>query len=191
MIFNGIDIAKHTHFASAVNSDSEVLVKPFKFTNDKQGFELFINTFKKFDLSDCIVGLESTGIYGDNLTSFLFEHGFTVGRINPIQTDSLRSSNIRKTKNDKIDTFLICQCLMLKHYTLVTKKDIEIIKLRSLCRFKFDILKSQSKVKTQLVTCLDIVFPGLAGFFKNNLHINFSYALLSKYPTVKEISKVN
>ena len=42
MIFIGIDIAKSTHFASAVNLDGEVLINPFKFTNDNQGFNLFI-----------------------------------------------------------------------------------------------------------------------------------------------------
>lgn len=189
MIFIGIDIAKSNHFVSAVNSDGEVLVNPFKFTNDDSGFKLFINTFKNFDLSSCIVGLESTGIYGDNLTTFLFEKGFKIGRINPIQTDSLRSSNIRKTKNDKIDTFLIAQCLMLGHYTLITKKDIELIKLKTLCRFKFDVVKSQAKAKTQFTTCLDIVFPELANFFNGNLHIKSSYVLLSKYPTSKIIAK--
>ena len=152
MIFIGIDIAKNSHFASAVNSDNEVIVKPFKFTNDDKGFNLFINTFKNFDLSNCIVGLESTGIYGDNLTTFLFSKGFKIGRINPIQTDSLRSSNIRKT------------------------------------RFKFDVKKSQSKAKVQLVTCLDIAFPELSNFFKGNLHIKSSYALLTKYPTAKIIA---
>ena len=188
MIFIGIDIAKNSHFASAVNSDNEVIVKPFKFTNDDKGFNLFINTFKNFDLSNCIVGLESTGIYGDNLTTFLFSKGFKIGRINPIQTDSLRSSNIRKTKNDKIDTLLIAKCLMLGNYTLVTEKDIEIIKLRTICRFKFDVKKSQSKAKVQLVTCLDIAFPELSNFFKGNLHIKSSYALLTKYPTAKIIA---
>lgn len=188
MIYIGIDIAKNSHFASAVNSDGEVLVEPFKFSNDKSGFESFINTFKKFNITDCFVGLESTGIYGDNLTCFLFNKGFKIGRINPIQTDSLRSSNIRKTKNDKIDTFLICKCLMLKNYTLVTLQDITYIKLRTICRFKFDILKSQSKLKVQLVNCLDIVFPELAAFFNNNLHLNSTYALLKKYPTAIDIS---
>lgn len=188
MIYIGFDIAKNSHFASAVNSDGEVLVEPFKFSNDKSGFESFINTFKKFNINDCFVGLESTSIYGDNLTCFLFNKGFKIGRINPIQTDSLRSSNIRKTKNDKIDTFLICKCLMLKNYTLVTLQDITYIKLRTICRFKFDILKSQSKLKVQLVNCLDIVFPELAAFFNNNLHLNSTYALLKKYPTAIDIS---
>lgn len=189
MIFIGIDIAKSTHFASAVNSDGEVLVEPFKFSNDDEGFQKFIKTFSNYDISNCLVGLESTGIYGDNLTAFLFGKGFKIGRINPIQTDSLRSSNIRKTKNDKVDTFLIIQCLMLKHYTLVTQKDIELIKLKTLCRFKSDILKSQSKAKTQLVNCLDIAFPEFANFF-SDLHINSSYVLLSKYPTARIIAKV-
>ena len=188
MIFIGIDVAKSTHFASAVNSDGEVLVNPFKFTNDDSGFNLFYNTFKDFDLSNCIVGLESTGIYGDNLTTFLFGKGFKIGRINPIQTDSLRSSNIRKTKNDKVDTFLVAQCLMLGHYTLITQREIELIKLKTLCRFKFDVIKSQSKAKIQLVNCLDIVFPELANFFNGHLHIKSSYVLLSKYPTAKIIA---
>ena len=189
MIFIGIDIAKSTHFASAVNSDGEVLVEPFKFSNDDEGFQKFIKTFSNYDISNCLVGLESTGIYGDNLTAFLFDKGFKIGRINPIQTDSLRSSNIRKTKNDKVDTFLIIQCLMLKHYTLVTQRDIELIKLKTICRFKSDVIKSQSKAKTQLVNCLDIAFPELANFF-SDLHINSSYALLSKYPTARIIAKV-
>lgn len=190
MIFIGIDIAKSTHFASAVNSDGEVLVQPFKFSNDDEGFQKFIKIFSNYDISSCLVGLESTGIYGDNLTAFLFDKGFKIGRINPIQTDSLRSSNIRKTKNDKVDTFLIIQCLMLKHYTLVTQKDIELIKLRTICRFKCDVQKSQTKAKIQLVNCLDIAFPELANFF-SDLHINSSYALLSKYPTARIIAKVN
>ena len=54
---------------------------------------------------------------------------------------------IRKTKNDKIDTLLIAKCIMLSNYTLVTEKDIEIIKLRTLCRFKFDVKKSQMLIE--------------------------------------------
>lgn len=34
MIYVGIDIAKLNHFASIISSDGEVLVEPFKFSND-------------------------------------------------------------------------------------------------------------------------------------------------------------
>ena len=190
MIYIGIDIAKNNHFASVVNSDNEVLIEPFKFTNDKEGFYLFISKIKHFNLLDSIIGLEATGHYGDTLTTFLFNKGYKIGRINPIQTDSLRACNIRKTKNDKIDTFLISKCIILGNYTLITKKDIDIIKLRTLCRFKQDVIKSISKVKMQLIVCIDIVFPELQYFFGKQFHIKTSYALLSKYPTAKEIVNV-
>ena len=188
MIYVGIDIAKFSHFASVINSDGTVLVKPFAFENSKSGFVLFLSKIKQFDLDSCLIGLESTGHYGDNLICFLSAKGYQVGMINPIQTDSLRSSNIRKTKNDKIDTFLIARCLELGYYSILQEKDLNMIKLRTLCRFRFDILKSQTKLKTQLVVCLDMLFPELYYFFKKNLHIKTSYALLSKYTSPKEVA---
>ena len=41
MIYVGIDIAKLNHFA-AIFSDGEILIEPFKFTNDADGFQLLI-----------------------------------------------------------------------------------------------------------------------------------------------------
>lgn len=187
MFYIGVDIAKHIHFASVINSDGDVLIKPFSFDNSKSGFTYFLSKIKQFNLESCLIGLESTGHYGDNLICFLSSNGYHLGLINPIQTDSLRSSNIRKTKNDKIDTFLISKCLILGYYSPLQEKDLNLIKLRTLCRFRFDIVKSQTKLKTQLTTCLDLLFPELYYFFKKNLHIKTSYALLSKYPSPKQI----
>lgn len=188
MIFVGIDIAKNTHFASVVDSELNTLVKPFSFSNDQIGFEKVFNVISNFKQSDILIGLEATGIYGDNLISFLFNKGFKIGCINPLQSDSLRSSNIRKTKTDKIDTLLICKCLMLKDYTLITETDIQMIKLKSLCRFKIDVVKSQSKLKCQLVSCIDLVFPECSKVFKD-LHCKSSYALFSRYPSAHLISR--
>ena len=111
MVYIGIDIAKFKHFASVVSSDGEVIVKPFPFENSRQGFLKLIEEIENFQ--DCLIGLESTGHYAENLIYFLYERGYKIGVINPIQTDALRDSNIRKTKTDKIDTKLIVQCLIL------------------------------------------------------------------------------
>ena len=140
------------------------------------------------NFQDCLIGLESTGHYAENLIYFLYERGYRIGVINPIQTDALRDSNIRKTKTDKIDTKLIVQCLMLKKYSLVNSQDINIIKLRRLSRFKLETIQQQTRIKTQLTACLDIVFPELSSFFKGNLHLKVSYALLEKYPSAKTIA---
>lgn len=185
MVYIGIDIAKFKHFASVVSSDGKVIVKPFPFQNSRQGFMKLIDEIENFQ--HCLIGLEATGHYAENLIQFLYERNYQVAVINPIQTDSLRDSNIRKTKTDKIDTMLIVQCLMLKKYSLVSSKNIDMIKLRRLSRFRFEMVQQQTRIKTQLTACLDIVFPELAHFFKGNLHLNVSYALLEKYPSAKAI----
>ena len=51
MIYIGIDIAKNSHFASAVNSDGEVLIKPFSFENSRDGFNLFLKFFILFSIN--------------------------------------------------------------------------------------------------------------------------------------------
>lgn len=43
-------------------------------------------------------------------------------------------------------------------------------------------------MKTQLTTCLDLLFPELHIFFKGNLHLKTSYNLLQRYSSPKEIS---
>ena len=104
MIYVGIDIAKLNHFASVLSSDGEVLIEPFKFTNDSDGFFMLLSKLSVFDKDSIVIGLESTAHYGNNLLMFLVPKGYKVCLINPIQTAVLRKNNIRKTKTDKVDT---------------------------------------------------------------------------------------
>ena len=60
MIYVGIDIAKLNHFASAISSDGEVLIEPFKFTNDYDGFSLLVSNLNTLDQNSIVIGLEST-----------------------------------------------------------------------------------------------------------------------------------
>ena len=43
MIYVGIDIAKLNHFASAISSDGEILMEPFQFSNDSDGFHMLLS----------------------------------------------------------------------------------------------------------------------------------------------------
>ena len=52
MIYVGIDIAKQDHFASAISSDGVELMKPFKFTNDGDGFQMLISRLADLFLED-------------------------------------------------------------------------------------------------------------------------------------------
>ena len=189
MYYIGFDIAKENHYASIANSYGEVVQEAFLVKNSINGFNFFMDKLKEKNIriSDCLVGMESTGHYGENLIQFLHNKGFNIGIINPIQTDALRNSNIRKTKTDKIDTYLIIQSLMLKHYTPFVSKDIKILELRSLCRHRDDVLKYRSKLKIRLVAFVDQLFPELNLIF-NSIHLKSCYALLSTYPSPKDIA---
>lgn len=99
MIFVGIDVAKDTHYAAVSDDSGAVLVKPFAFQNNAEGFCLLLKKLSEFDRSKLLIGLESTGIYSENLICFLYESGFRLAVINPIQTATLRKTAIQQNQN--------------------------------------------------------------------------------------------
>lgn len=189
--FVGIDIAKNTHWASCISSDSEIIFEPFSFSNDATGFQKLVSKFNSLDKEKILIGLESTAHYGENIISYLFNLNFKIGLINPIQTANLRRSNIRKTKNDKVDTKLIIKALTLGNYSLITSRDINNLKLKGLCRSRRNLVTMRSKAKIQLVSYMDQLFPELSEFFKGNLHLNVSYQLLKEYSSPNEIKNIH
>ena len=191
MIYVGIDIAKQTHYASIINSDGEIFVKPFAFTNDHYGFQKLLKHLDSYSKEEMYIGMESTAHYAENLTSFLFTRGFQICIINPIQTSSLRKSNIRKTKTDSVDTYLIIKALTLNHYRLFSERDYDSLQLKNLCRFRQKLMKARTKVKIQLVTYVDLLFPELQYFFKSGIHGKACYALLKEQPNPDRIAKMH
>ena len=189
--FVGIDIAKNTHWASILSSDGETISEPFSFSNDNSGFQKFISKLESLNKTKILIGLESTAHYGENIISYLFNLDFKIGLINPIQTANLRRSNIRKTKNDKVDTKIIIKALTLGNYSLITSRDINNLKLKGLCRSRRNLVTMRSKAKIQLVSYMDQIFPELAEFFKGNLHLNVSYQLLKEYSSPNDIKNLH
>lgn len=192
MIYVGVDIAKTNHYASIVDySTAEVIEKPFLVTNDKSGFDLLLSKIKKFDKDKILIGLESTAHYGNNLIFYFYEKQFKIAVINPIQTATLRKTRIRKVKNDKVDSLLICEALSLGYYNLLSDYDIKLLEIKSLCRFRKELKDKASAAKIQLDSYVDQVFPELNYFFKNNLDIKTAHELLKLYQSPQDISKLN
>jgi len=192
MIFVGIDIAKLNHFASAISSDGEILIEPFKFTNDGDGFQLFVSKLESLESDNIIIGLESTAHYGDNLVRYLVASSFKVCVLNPIATSSMRKNNIRKTKTDKVDTFIIAKTLMMQNsFRFISYYDLDLMDLKTLGRFRQKTIKQRTRLKIQLTSYVDQVFPELQYFFKSGLHQKSVYALLKEAPTPKNISSMH
>lgn len=174
-----------------MSSDGKIIFQPFSFSNDNSGFQKFISKLASLDKEKILIGLESTAHYGENIISFLFNLNFKIGLINPIQTSNLRRSNIRKTKNDKVDTFIIAKALSLGNYSLVTSRDINILKLKGLCRSRRNLVTMRSRAKIQLASFVDQLFPELNSFFKGNLNLNVSYQLLKNYSSPQAILELD
>ena len=93
IIYVGIDIVKLNHFAAAISSDGEILIEPFKFTNDVDGFQMLISKLESFDKNSIIIGLESKAHYGNNLVRYLVTESYKVCVLNPIKTSQMRKNN--------------------------------------------------------------------------------------------------
>ena len=192
MIYVGIDIAKLNHFASAVSSEGEILIEPFKFTNDYDGFYLLLSSLAPLDRHSIIIGLESTAHYGDNLVRFLVDRDFKVCVLNPLMTSAMRQNNVRKTKTDKVDTFVIAKTLMTQDsLRFLTLKDLDYIELKELGRFRQKTVKQRTRLKIQLTSYIDQVFPELQYFFKSGVHQNSVYAVLKEAPTPNAIASMH
>ncbi len=194
MIYVGIDIAKLNHFASAISSDGTELMKPFKFTNDGDGFQLLQSRLIELSYSDdsIIIGLESTAHYGDNLIRYLVACNYNVCVLNPIKTSVMRKENIRKTKTDKVDTFIIAKTLMMQDsYRFVSFYDLDLMDLKQLGRFRQKTIKQRTRLKIQLTSYVDQTFPELQYFFKSGLHQKAVYALLKEAPSPKDIASMH
>lgn len=191
MIFVGIDIAKKKHFAAAMNSDGQIIFEPFPFDNNIQGFSLLTSKINIFDKEDVIIGMESTAHYAENLIFFLFNLGYKIAIINPIQTSNIRKTNIRKTKTDKIDTYLIIKTLMFNDVRNLTSYDVKTLELKTLCRARRKLVQSCSSVKIMLNTYIDQLFPELHSVFKSGIHTKSCYQLLKEFTTPKAISKAS
>ena len=185
MNYVGIDIAKSFHVVSIIDDEeARVINKPFRINNDFKGFEKFITILDSvsLDKESFVIGLEATGIYGENLLEFLQSKGYIVKLLNPFQTSRYREQiTMKKVKNDNIDSLVIALLLKDGKFSSGYVTDDEYQSLRTLYRNRSAIQSDMKDVKRRILTQIVVTFPEFEGFIKP-----FSVsglALLEKYPT--------
>lgn len=190
MITIGIDIAKENHYACVMdNRTGEVLIEPFEFKNNKEGFNNLLSAINPF--KDYIVGFEDTGHYGDNLLFFLLSDGFKVGLINPITIEMKRKSKLKTAKNDKLDTLLIAQALIHKdEYRLVNIETYHLRDLKKLTRHHHDLKEDLNVYKNRLQKSIDLVFPEFNKLFGSKYGVTYMN-LLERFGSAETISKTD
>ena len=191
MYYVGVDIAKNSHVASIMDDHGVVHLEALKFENNHGGFSRFLDSISEFPKEELLIGLESTAHYGEVFTQFIFNLGFKVAIVNPLQTSAIRKAGIRKTKNDKIDSLVISRSLILNGWTPLEERGITTLTLRGLAKARRNLISQRTRSKIQLTAYVDQLFPELASFFKGNLHIKTVYELLLKHTTAKEVSSLH
>lgn len=170
MFFVGIDIGKNNHVASMMNESGKVVFKAFSFPNTSDGGNSLFSKLSSYSssTSDFEIGMEATGHYWLSVYSFLFEKGFLLHVINPIQTDGWRrGTEIRKRKNDIIDSLLIADLIRYGQFVETRLADEDLFSLRTLTRFRTYLVESISDLKRKVVCVLDQVFPEYQSIFSN------------------------
>ncbi|MCC5893851.1 MAG: IS110 family transposase [Alkalibacterium sp.] len=161
MFFLGIDIGKRSHVASVMNEEGKVILKGFSFPNSIEGGEKLLQKINSLSPVDQFkVGMEATGHYWLSLFSFLDEHDFLIHVINPIQTDGWRKgTEIRKRKNDSIDSVLIADLMRYGTFVETSLSDENIFSLKQLSRYRTYLVGTASDFKRKIIAVLDQVFP--------------------------------
>lgn len=188
MFIVGIDIAKHTHQASVMNTDGSLVGKSIKIPNTSVGFDAFISKLKEIDrdISHFEFGMEATGHYWLNIYTHLADLGCIVHVINPVQSDALRGLYIRQTKNDIKDSAIIADVIRIGRYCETSVSDDKMLALRDLTRQRFYLVDMVSDLKRKSLTLIDRIFPEYPTLFSDTFGTT-SLELLANCNTPEDI----
>lgn len=193
MIYVGIDVAKDKHDCLISNSDGEILFSTFTIPNSSEGFNLLCSRILSctFDLSQIKIGLEATGHYSNNISEYLINKNFPVFIINPLHTSLYRKSlSFRKTKTDKADVHSIVLMLMTQKLTPYVPISYHKKELKSLTRYRFNLVHDCSRLKVSFARLMNIIFPELEKIV-HELQVNSVYQLMTEYTDPCSISKAH
>jgi transposase len=135
--------------------------------------------------------MESTGHYWINLNNFLKTNGINdIQIINPIETQKISKTRIRKVKNDKVDSFEIAKIIAGSQKTYMANENANLVKLKRLTRFCDKIQRQEKFIKREIVNLLEVICPEFEGLFQN-IFLKTPMLLLDKYADFKKLESVD
>jgi len=191
MYYVGIDIAKDKHYICVLDEIKEFAIKPFSISSDIKGLLSLLKKLDSISLdkSNFLIGLESTGVYSENIYEFLKEYDYKVILLNSYQTSKYRDfSTIKKVKTDLIDSFVIAELLATGKYKASFISNDEYTSLKVLNRAKKSIENKIKNIKREISTAIAVANPEITEVFPN-IFSKTALILLSNYPTATELKK--
>ncbi len=197
-LFVGIDVGSRGNTAYLMRPDGE---KHSNFTvqNNRGGAKILIDkivsALTTMGLEQVVIGMEATGIYGDNLVYAIREDG-ALGRfqrkihvLNPKQVTKFKESYSDLPKNDNVDAFVIADKLRFGRITKeVYMDDYRYKALQTLTRARFYAVQDLTREKQRFANYLFLKCSGLA---QDKDIVNSSattIALMERFETVDELA---
>ena len=171
-LFVGIDVGSKNNVAYLMKPDGSKH-SDFSVQNNLGGAKLLsegiVSALKSMQLSDVVIGLEATSIYGDSLVYALREDG-SLGRfqrkihvLNPKQVRKFKEAYPDLPKNDWADAFVIADHLRFGRIAKeVYVDDYRYQALRTLTRSRFDVIQNLTREKQRFANYLFLKCSGIA-----------------------------
>jgi transposase len=105
----GIDISSTTFTVAVSSKPGECLESPTEYQNNLDGFAALLKSFESLQITteNTICCMETTGVYGEALTYYLYEHGYSVAVETALHVK--RAFYPTGHKNDRIDSQQIAE----------------------------------------------------------------------------------
>ncbi len=186
--FVGIDVSKDKFDACGIREDGAKLFQ-FSALMDRKGFEKLRSHLSSVPMGSVLIGMESTASYHVNLFSYLVSEGYAAFVLNPLLISNYVKMQLRKTKTDKKDAWVIAQFLLANRDSLIRRATSPLISdLRELARQRESLVDQMTSLKNDIKRILNITFPELehmAGIFTKSI-----LKLLQQYPSAKALQEV-
>ena len=171
-LYVGIDVSSRNNVVFLMKPDGSK-IKNFSVPNSKDGSHKLVkeilSALTSFALTDVIIGLEATSVYGDNLVCFLREDGSLspynrkIHVLNPKQVNKFKESYNDLPKNDFVDSFVIADCLRFGRINKeVYLDDYRFKALQNLTRARFVAVQNLTREKQRFMNVLFKKYSSLA-----------------------------
>ncbi len=188
-LYVGIDVSSKNNVAFFMKPDGSKL-KAFPIKNSRDGAQFLVremlSALTSFSLTELIIGMEATSVYGENLVFFLREDAALVPFnsklhvLNPKQVSKFKEAYNDLPKNDYVDAFVIADCLRFGRINKeVYLDDYRYNALQNLTRARFVAVQNLVREKQRF---MNVLFKKYSSFTQEKVFSdNFGATALALY----------
>ena len=192
IVVAGIDVAKRRHVAAIRYPDGRI-IKPFSFTNNRQGFEKLVSRVEiagvESGVCEILFALEATGHYGHSLQHYLLRRDRSVVGINPAHTKKVKELlDGSPEKSDTKDAIIIADLAAQGRGRPVTQLNGVYAELRRLGKLREQLMTERTRYLNRYIGLIDLVFPELAGLVYDVTGPTIRN-LFKEFPTAPDIAR--